>query len=68
MRVNDNAYMLDLPKKYGIHTTFNISNLIPFIGGTNDEADPLNLKTNPFEEKVDDGKPLAKGSTTRVMT
>ena len=32
-RINNNAYRLDLPKEYGVSTTFNISDLIPFAGG-----------------------------------
>jgi len=29
-KINDNAYQLDLPVGYGVHSTFNISNLLPF--------------------------------------
>jgi len=45
-----------------------VSDLIPFDANTNDEADPLNLRTNHFEEGGDDVKSLAKGPTTRAMT
>jgi hypothetical protein len=40
----DNAYKIDLPSKYNISTTFNISDLFPFYVG-----DGANLKTNPFQ-------------------
>ena len=40
-RINNNAYRLDLLEEYGVSTTFNISDLIPFFGGG----------TNKFEVK-----------------
>ena len=42
-RINDNAYKLDLPGKYNISATFNVSDLSPFDAGDN-------LRMNPFEE------------------
>ena len=36
-RINNNVYRLDLPEEYGVSTTFNISNLIPFTGGADIE-------------------------------
>jgi len=35
-RVNDNAYRLELREEYDVHGTFNVANLIPFAGGTDD--------------------------------
>ena len=29
-RINDNAYKLELPGEYGVHATFNVSDLSPF--------------------------------------
>ena len=46
-RVNNNAYKLDLPAEYGVHDTFNVIDLFPFVG-TNEENDALDLRTNPF--------------------
>jgi hypothetical protein len=43
-RINNNAYKLDLPGKYNISSTFNVSDLSPFDVG--DDS-----RTNPFEEK-----------------
>ena len=47
VRINDNAYKLDLPSEYNISVTFNVSNLSPFNVG-NDS------RTNPFEERKND--------------
>jgi len=66
-RVNDNAYRLELPEEYDVHATFNVADLIPFAGGTNDEAEILDLRTNPSQEGGDDEMPLTKGPTTRAM-
>jgi len=66
-RVNDNAYRLELPKEYDVHATFNVADLISFVGGTNDEAEISYLRTNPSQEVGDDKMPLAKGPTTRAM-
>ena len=47
VRINDNAYKLDLPGKYNISATFNVSDLSPFDVGNN-------WRTNPFEERKND--------------
>ncbi|KAL1221229.1 hypothetical protein V5N11_022213 [Cardamine amara subsp. amara] len=47
-RINDNAYQVDLQGKYTVSSSFNVSDLSPFIA---DEAD---LRTNPFQEGGDD--------------
>jgi len=36
-RVNDNAYRLELLEGYDVHVTFNVADLIPFVGGIDDE-------------------------------
>ena len=36
-KINDNAYQLDLPANYGVHSTFNIFDLIPFVGLVDDD-------------------------------
>ena len=47
-KVNDNAYKLDLPGEYGVHATFNVSDLTPF------RADDERLMEQPFKEEGDD--------------
>jgi len=56
-----------LPEEYDVHATFNVADLIPFVGGTNDEAEILDLRTNPSQEGGDDEMPITKGPTTRAM-
>ena len=46
-RINDNAYKVDLPGKYGVSATFNVSDLTMF-----DVSD--DSRSNPFEERGDD--------------
>jgi hypothetical protein len=46
-RINDNAYKLDLPGKYNISATFNVSDLSLFDVG--DDS-----RSNPFEERGND--------------
>jgi len=45
-KINDNAYRIDLPSEYDVHSTFNISDLIPFVGSMDNEYQ--DLRTNPF--------------------
>ena len=66
-RVNDNAYRLELLEGYDVHATFNVVDLIPFTGGTNDEAETTDLRINPSQEGGNDEMPRAKGPTTRAM-
>ena len=47
-RINDNAYQLDLEGKYEISSSFNVSDLSPFL------ADNPDLWTNPFKEGGND--------------
>ena len=42
-KINDNAYKLDLPGRYQVSSTFNISNLFPFDVGADS-------RMNPFKE------------------
>ena len=49
-RINNNAYKFDLPEEYGVSTTFNISDLIPFVGGADIEEEELtDFRSNPFQ-------------------
>ena len=54
-RINNNAYRIDLPKVYGVSNTFNITDLVPFIGVADlDNEGMANLRTNPLQEGGDD--------------
>ena len=44
VRVNDNNYKLDLPGKYNVSATFNVSDLLPF------DFEGEDSRANPFEE------------------
>ncbi|RDY01274.1 hypothetical protein CR513_15427, partial [Mucuna pruriens] len=46
-KINDNAYVLDMPNEYGGSCTFNISNLSLFYASMDD----LKLKTNSLQER-----------------
>jgi len=50
-----------------MHATFNVADLIPFVDGTDDEAETTDLRTNPSQGGGDDEMPRAKGPTTRAM-
>ena len=47
-RINDNAYKLDLPGKYDVSATFNVTDLSSFDVGDD-------LGANPFQEEGNDG-------------
>jgi len=47
-KINDNAYQLDLPAEYGVHSSFNITDLILFVG-TMDDDTHSDLRTNPLK-------------------
>ena len=55
-KINDNTYKLDLPSKYDVHSTFNVTDLIPFIGIVDDDDDDehQDLRPNPFQRGGDD--------------
>jgi len=58
---------LDLPEDYGVHTTFNVIDLIPFIGSNDDEVDDSDLRTDPLQEGGDDGGGLRQGPITKAV-
>ncbi|XP_042031074.1 uncharacterized protein LOC121777781 [Salvia splendens] len=52
-RVNNNAYVVDLPVEYNVSSTFNVSDLNPFdVSGVE-----LDLRTNPSQEEGDGANP-----------
>ena len=46
-KINDNAYVVDLPSEYGVSKSFNVSDLSPFKG-------PIESRSTPFQEGEDD--------------
>ena len=63
-RINNNAYQLDMPEEYGVHTTFNVMDLTPFVGSEDEEAEAYDLRANPFQEGGDDGRRLSLGPSS----
>ena len=49
-KVGDNAYQVELPGKYGVHATFNIGDLSPYIP----DEQLRSLRSNSSEEGEDD--------------
>ena len=65
--MNNNAYKIEVLEEYEVHSIVNVTDLISFVAGIDDEEGPSDLRTNPSQEKGDDDRPLAKGLTTRAM-
>ena len=49
-KINDNAYILDLPAEFGVSTSFNVADLKPYMG----DEDEIELRTTPIQEEEDD--------------
>lgn len=49
VRINDNAYKLELPDEYGVSATFNVADLTPFDVSNED----FNSRSNTFQEGGD---------------
>jgi hypothetical protein len=49
-KINDNAYVLDLPAEFGVSTTFNVADLKPYAG----EDEELPSRTTSVQEGEDD--------------
>jgi len=60
--INNNAYQLDLPPEYGVHPTFNITDLVPFVGILDEEGDHQDLRANPLQGGGDDVTPTSPTS------
>jgi len=68
-RINNNAYRLDLLNEYGVNTTFNISDLIPFVSEVDIEEEELtDLRSNPLQGGGDNAILLRKGPVTRAIS
>ena len=52
-RINNNAYQIDLPGEYGVHTTFNVVDLCPFVVDDFDFTNRIDLGTNKTQERED---------------
>jgi hypothetical protein len=49
-KINDNAYTIELPPDFGVSSTFNISDLKPYMG----EEDKIKSRSTPIQEGEDD--------------
>jgi hypothetical protein len=49
-KINDNAYRLELPPKFGVSPSFNISDLRPYLA----EEDEMPSRMTPMQEGEDD--------------
>jgi hypothetical protein len=49
-KINDNAYILDLPAEFGVSTSFNVADLKPYAG----EDEELPSRTTSVQEGEDD--------------
>jgi len=67
-RINNNAYQIDLPEEYGVHTTFNFMDLTPFAGSEDEEAEACDLRTNPLQKEGDDGRGPSSGPSSSLTT
>ncbi|XP_059312037.1 uncharacterized protein LOC132063495 [Lycium ferocissimum] len=62
--LNDNSYKIDLPPEYQVHNTLNACDLSPM---DVDDGDPLNLRTNSFQEGENDTIQVASRPFTRIQ-
>ena len=63
-RINNNVYQIYLPEEYGVHITFDVMDLTPFLGSEDEEVEALDLRTNPFQAGGDYGR----GPSTSLST
>ena len=48
-KINDNAYMVELPSDYGVSATFNVSNLSPY-----EDDEPIDSRASHFQPREND--------------
>ncbi|GJS17112.1 putative reverse transcriptase domain-containing protein [Tanacetum coccineum] len=57
-KINDNAYKIELPGHYNVSTTFNVADLSPYKGDSDDELDS---GSSLFQEGEDDADTICLG-------
>ena len=57
-KIIDNAYKLELPGHYNVSATFNVADLSPYVGTSDDEMDS---KASAFQGGEDDAGALDHG-------
>jgi len=62
-KINDNAYILDLPAEYGVSSSFNVADLKPYAG----EDEELPSRTTSIQEGEDD-EDINPGTGTTLPT
>jgi hypothetical protein len=69
-KINDNAYILDLPAEFGVSTSLNVADLKPYLG--EDEELPLRTTSVQKEEDEEDttstSTPAAPSPTPAPLT
>ncbi|GJR77448.1 hypothetical protein Tco_0089813 [Tanacetum coccineum] len=57
-QINDNAYKIELPGHYNILATFNVADLSPYIGSSDDETDS---QASAFQGEEDNAEAAFQG-------
>jgi hypothetical protein len=63
-KIDDNAYILDLPAEFGVSTSFIVADLKPYMG----EDDELSSRKTSLQEGEDDEDINCNTSTTTLAT
>ena len=67
-RINDNAYKVDLPGQYNVSATFNVADLSPYEGGSEDEAVDMNEVVAAADEADSRSSLFQEGEYDAVST
>jgi len=62
-RINDNACKVELPSDYGVSTTFNVTDLSPYL----DDVLLEDLRENPLQQREADEDPSTEASSSRKV-